>query len=227
MRSIRFVVALAAIACMVGVGAASSYASEFESKYNTALSGKQIGTEEFTVYPMIISCNKATSKGSTPVGLKPSFEITTTYSICTTLAGAIKATVSPAVWEYEAQNAVTLKPAIALKNEVIIKPTIGTGCKYIIPPQAQASHTAEVVLYEDGFLAPTGVGNFKTEGQKKLSAYTKFSGLIYEAIGWPCTGPKSLEELKEQKTETSSGEGGKFVGQTKIEVVSGDLTWIR
>jgi hypothetical protein len=227
MRSIRFVVALAAIACMVGVGAASSYASTFESQFTEKLSGKQIGTEEFVVYPMTISCNKATSTGSTPTGLKTSFVVTTTYTVCTTLAGAIKASVSPAVWEYQAEKEGNGKPegAIVLLNEVTIKPAIGTGCKYTIPPQGPIA--TDTVLYEDGFLAPTGVyGRFKTIEQKKLNAYTKFSGLTYEAIGWPCTGPKSAAELAEQKHETSSGEGGKFVGASKLEVVSGDLTWI-
>jgi hypothetical protein len=227
MRNLRLVLALTAIACLLGVGATSAYASnEFESKFTTKIVGKQIGTEEFTVYPMTVSCNKSTTKGETPVGKKTSFVITTTYSVCTTLANAIKASVSPAEWEYLAEKEENGKPegAIKLLNEVTIKPSIGTGCTYKIPPQE--TKPKESVIYEDGFLAPTGSGNFKTEGQEKLNAYSKYSGLEYEAVGWPCTGPKSAEELKEQKTETSSGEGGKFIGGQKIELSGGSITWI-
>ena len=225
MRNFRLVIGLAAIACMLGVGAASAFASEFESKYTEKLSGKQIGSEEFVVYPMTVTCNKGTSKGETSTGKKASFVITTTYSVCTTLAGAVKATVSPAEWEYVAEKEPGKNEgAIRLLNSVTIKPAVGTGCKYIIP--AQESRPKESVLYEDGFLAPTGRGAFKTEGQEKLNAYSKYSGLEYEAIGWPCTGPKSAEELAAEKTETSTGEGGRFVGATKIEALNGDLTWI-
>jgi hypothetical protein len=223
MRRFRVLIGLAAIACMLGAGAASAYASEFESKFTEKLSGKQIGSEEFVVYPMTIQCNKATSKGETPTGKKESFVVTTTYAVCTTLGGAIKASVTPAQWEYVAEKEGKPEGSIRLLNEVVIKPSIGTGCKYIIP--AQESRPKESVLIEDGSLAPTGKGNFVTEGQKKLSIYSKYSGLEYEAIGWPCTGPKSAEELKAEKAETSTGEGGRFVGGTKLEVVGGDLTW--
>jgi hypothetical protein len=217
---------LLALVCIVGAGAASAYASEFESRYTEKITGKQIGTEEFAVYPMIVSCNKAVSKGEAPTGKKPGIVVTTTYSTCTTLGGAIKATVSPAEWEYLAEKEPGKNEGgIRLLKEITIKPAIGTACKYVIP--AQESRPKESVLYEDGFLAPTGHGTFATEGQEKLSVYSKFSGLEYTATGWPCTGPKSAEELKEQKTEESSGEGGHYVGATKLEVINGDLTWLQ
>jgi len=226
MRNFKLVVGLAAIACVFGVAASSAYASEFESRFgNEKIMGKQIGTEEFVVYPMTVVCNKAISTGETTPGLKPTFKIKTTYSTCTTLAGAIKATVSPAEWEYLAEKEGKKNEGqIKLVNEVVIKPAIGTACFISIPPQE--THTMESVLYEDGTLAPTGkAGPFKTEGQQKLSAYSKFSGLMYTATGWPCTGPKSAAELREMRSETSEGEGGKYVGATKLELFGGDLTW--
>jgi hypothetical protein len=225
MRRFRVLVGLAAIACMLGAGAASAYASEFETRYSEKLLGKQIGSEEFVVYPMTIQCAKASSKGEgVPEGKKPSFVITTTYATCTTLGGLVKATVSPGEWEFLAEKEGKAEGAIRLLKEIVIKPAIGTGCKFVIP--AQETRPKESVLLEDGFLAPTGHGNYAKEGQEKLDVYSKYSGLEYEATGWPCTGPKSAAELTEQKTETSTGEGGRFVGATKVEALSGDLTWI-
>jgi len=229
MRKIRLAVGLAAIACVLGAGAASAYAtSSFEAKLTEKLAGKQIGTEEFTVYPMTVSCNKAVSKGeTTDTAGKSEITITTTYALCTTLGGLIRVTVSPAEWEYKAEREEhPAEGAIRLANTVTVKPAIGTGCKYEIPEQEpEPVESKELTLYEDGFLAPTGKGNFKTEGQEKLSISTKFSGLKYTATGWPCTGPKSAEALREERTETSEGEGGKFVGGTKLEATNGDLTW--
>ena len=55
MRKIRLAVGLAAIACALGVSAASAYAtSSFESKFFEKLKGTQVGTEEFIVYPMTV-----------------------------------------------------------------------------------------------------------------------------------------------------------------------------
>ena len=175
MRKIRLAVGLAAIACALGVSAASAYAtSSFESKLGEKITGKQAGTEEFTVYPMTVTCNKAVSKGEVPEGSgKSSIKFTTTYSACTTLGGLIKATVSAGEWEYNAEREEHPgEGTVTLLNTVTIKPAIGTGCRIEIEPQTPEEKLS--VLYEDGFLAPTGRGNFKTEGQKKLGISTKF-----------------------------------------------------
>jgi hypothetical protein len=215
MRDIRLAVGVAAVACALGVGAASASAHEFSSSGGTT-KGTQVGTEEFAVWPMKVSCNKSTSKGSAPVGKFMSYTSETKYSQCTTFGGGVKVTVSPAQWEYSAENTVTLL------KEITIKPGSGLPCHYTIEAP-QTMLTKESVIYGDETLPIT---KGFPEGQKKLNIYSKFSGMTYTATGWPCTGPKSAKALAEERTETSEGEGGSFVGGVHEEVLKGSLAWI-
>jgi hypothetical protein len=215
MRKIGTALGLLAIVSAFGISAAAASAHEFESTKGGVTRGKQIGKEEFVVWPMRVTCNSSASKGSAPAGSFKSYTSETKYAVCSTFGGGVKVSVSPALWEYNAENTV------ALLNEVTIKPGSGLGCHYSIPPQA--TFTKLGVLYGDEKLPATTAF---PEGQLKLNIYSKFSGMIYTAFGWPCTGPKTAEALKEEKAETSEGEGGSFTGATHEEVVGGNLTWI-
>jgi hypothetical protein len=213
MKNIRVAICLAVMLSALGIGAASASAHEFESSGGVT-KGLQVGAEEFTVYPMKISCQRSVSKGSAPSGKFATYTSESKPSVCSTFGSAIKVNVSPAQWEYSAEETQTLL------NEVTITP-VGLGCHFTIPPQS--GFAKESVLYEDGTLPATT--KFPT-GQKKLTIYSKLRGLAYTAFGWPCTGPKTLEALKEEKAETSEGEGGLFTGATHQEVFNGNLTWV-
>src|SRR6266851_200004 len=216
MRKIWMAFCLVAMVSALGVSAVAASAHSFESTGGNTR-GKQIGKEEFVVWPMKVVCNASASKGTAPVpaGSFQEYTSETKYASCTTFGGKVSVSVSPAQWTYSAEDTVSLV------NEVIIKPGSGLGCHYSIP--AQSTFTKQSVIYGDEKL-PASL-KFP-EGQLKLNIYDSFSGMQYEAIGWPCTGPKSAEELKAEKAETSSGEAGSFVGATHEEVVGGSLTWI-
>jgi hypothetical protein len=215
MRNIKWALCLVVTACVFGVGTAAASAHEFEASGGSGNTrGIQIGTEEFVVWPMRVQCNKSVSKGFAPPGPKQTFTTETKFSLCSTFGGGVKVTVSPAMWEYNAEGTQTLT------NEVTIKPGSGLPCKYTIPPQTPPSQS---LLFGDEKLPAT---TKFPGGQLKLNIYSKLKGLAYTAIGWPCTGPKTAEALKEEKSETSEGEGGQFVGANHEEVVGGNLTWI-
>ncbi len=214
MRKIWMAFCLVAIVSALGVSAAAASAHSFEST-GGATRGKVIGKDEFVVWPMRISCNAANSKGTAPAGSFQEYTNETKYSSCTTFGGKVTVAVSPAQWTYNAEETVSLL------NEVTITPGSGLGCHYTIP--AQSTFTKQSVLYGDEKLPAT---TKFPEGQLKMNIYDSFSGMTYTAFGWPCTGPKSAEALKEEKAETSEGEAGSFVGATHEEVIGGSLTWV-
>jgi hypothetical protein len=213
MRKIKWASSLTVIAAVLGVSAAGASAHSFESSGGVTR-GIQIGTEEFVVWPMRVACQKAVSKGNAPAGPKTTYTTETKYSTCTTFSGGVKIAPFAAQWEYNAEGSQ------ALLNEVTIHPLNGIPCHYSIPPQSLVNGT---VLFGDEKLPATT--KFPT-GQLKLNIYTRMAGLVYTAVGWPCTGPKSREELLAEKTESSEGEGGQFIGANHEEVVNGNLTWI-
>jgi len=213
MRNLRTALGLAVAVCSLGIGVASASAHSFEST-GGATKGVQVGTEEFTLYPMKVTCQKSTTKGLAPAGSFTTYTSEIKYAVCSTFSGSVKVAVSPAQWQYSAEGVETLV------NEVTVKPT-GLGCHYTIPPQS--AFTKQSVLYEDGILPAT---TKFPEGQRKMTIYSNLSGLVYTAFGWPCTGPKSAEALKEEKAETSEGEGGSFKGAVKEEVAGGNLGWV-
>jgi hypothetical protein len=213
MRKIKWATSLTVIAAVLGVSAAGASAHSFESTGGVTR-GIQMGSEEFIVWPMRVACQKAGSKGSAPAGVKQTYTTETHYSFCSTFGGGVKVTVSPAQWEYNAEGTETLL------NEVTVHPLNGIPCHYSIPPQTPLSQS---VLFGDEKLPAT---TKFPEGQMKLNIYSKLKGLVYTATGWPCTGPKSQAELVAEKTETSEGEGGTFIGANHEEVVNGSLTWV-
>jgi hypothetical protein len=216
MRKIWMGVCLVAMVSALGVSAVAASAHTFEST-GGATRGKQIGKEEFVVWPMRVTCNASTSKGTAPAGAFSTYTVEEKFGQCTTFGGGVKVTVTNALWEYSAEETV------ALANEITITPGSGLGCKYTIAPQA--TFAKQSVLYGDEKLPAT---TKFPEGQLKLNIYSTVRGMAYTATGWPCTGPKSAEALKEQKTETSEGEAGSFVGASHEEVYSpiGSLTWV-
>jgi hypothetical protein len=214
MRKIGMAVGLVAMVSALGISAAAASAHNFESTGGTTR-GKQIGKEEFVVWPMRVTCNASASKGTAPAGSFQEYTSETKYGSCTTFGGKVPVSVSPAQWTYNAEDTVSLV------NEVTIKPGSGLGCHYTIPPQS--TFTKQSVLYGDEKLPAT---TKFPEGQLKLNIYYSFSGMTYTATGWPCTGPKSAIALKEEKTETSEGEAGSFIGATHEEIAGGNLTWV-
>jgi len=214
MRKIWMAFCLVAMVSALGVSAVAASAHSFESTGGTTR-GKQIGKEEFVVWPMKVACNSSSSKGSAPAGSFGAYSSETKYSLCTAFGGGVKVTVSPALWEYNAEGTQTLL------NEVTIKPGSGLGCHYSLSPQS--AFTKESIIYGDEKLPAS---TKFPEGQLKLNIYSKFAGLTYTAVGWPCTGPKSAEELALEKTETSEGEGGSFSGALHEEIAGGNITWV-
>jgi hypothetical protein len=213
MRKIGMAFGLVAIVSAFGISAAAASAHRFESS-GGATRGKQIGNEEFVVWPMKVTCRTSASKGFAPAGSFGSYTTETKYAGCTTFTGTVKVGVSPALWEYNAEDTESLL------NEVTIKPN-NLSCHYTIPPQS--AFTKQSIIYGDEKLPASTA--FPT-GQLKLNIYSSLKGVAYTAFGWPCTGPKTAEALKEEKAESSEGEGGAFTGANHEEVVSGNLTWI-
>jgi hypothetical protein len=213
MRKIWMAFCLVAMVSALGVSAAAASAHSFESTGGNTR-GKLIGNDEFVVWPMKIACHASQSKGTAPAGSFQEYTSETKYASCTTFNGKVAVSVSPAQWIYNAEDTVSLV------NEVTVTPGI-IGCHFTIPPQS--TFTKQSVLYGDEKLPAT----LKfPEGQLKMNIYDSFSGMTYTAFGWPCTGPKSAEALKEEKAETAEGEAGSFIGATHEEVIGGSLTWV-
>jgi len=201
--------------CAVGVAAASASASKFESSGGATRGTSVAKNEEFRVYPMLINCGRAETKGSVPATEFATFTDEVKYMSCTAFAGLIKVSVSPGHFEYNANGTV------AITEPITITPTV-LRCHYEIP--TQAVFAKESVFFSD----VTSFSNKKfPEGQLKLQIESALQGMHYTAHGWPCTGPKSPPELKEGKEEEQEGEEGKFNGKIEEGVSNGNLTWLK
>lgn len=228
----RLAFGLAVAVCVLGVGAASASASYFEST-GGATKGKSIAAaEKIYVWPMVVECTKATTKGSVPPGKFQTFRTEVKYSACTTF-GTLKVTVSPGYFEYKANGAtMKLTPSENILPEgtttitapITITPSL-LKCHYEIP--AQSTWTKAHVTYgTEDYLFNTKL----PEGQWKLSSiFNELQGMQYTAHGWPCVGPTgSTKEAKEEiKEAEETGEEGKYIGETKEEVTNGQLNWIK
>jgi hypothetical protein len=222
MRNIRLAACLATVG-VLGVGAASASASEFESSTGGgATKGLSVSKqEEFKVYPMSVICTKGVTKGPAAghlaIGVKSeTLTDVVTYSACLTF-GTLKVTVTKGEWEYNANGMISLLAPITITPSLL-------KCHYEIPPQSV--FTKSLVTFEDG----TYWGNTKMPlGQLKLYIYSSLQGMEYTAHGWPCVGPtgSTIEGKEEIKEAEESGSEGKFVGAIKEEITNGDLTWIK
>jgi hypothetical protein len=214
-RYVRIVLGLTAMVCALGVGAASASAAEFESSGGTTKGLSVTRNEEFRVYPMIVICPRAVTKGSVAAGKPGTFTDEVKYSLCSTF-GSLKVTVSTGHFEYNANGTVAILEPITITPNLL-------QCHYEIP--AQAGFTKESVLYSD----LTSFSNTKKfpEGQLKIQVESALQGMHYTAHGWPCTGPKNGPEKKESKEVEEEGEEGRFSGKIEEEVVGGSLTWIK
>lgn len=215
MRYLRTALGLAATTVALGAGAASASASEFESS-GGATRGLSISkSEEFRVYPMTVVCPRATSKGTVAAGKSATFSDEVKYSLCSTFNGTVKVTVTTGQFQYGAGGTEAILAPITLTPA-------GMSCHYEIP--AQAGFAKESIFYSDVLY----FGNKKfPEGQKKLQIESALQGMHYKAVGWPCTGPKTPPELKEDKEVEEEGEEGRFNGKLEEEVGGGSLTWIK
>lgn len=214
MRHLRTVLGVAVAACVLGVSAVSASASEFESTGGATKGVSIAKNEEFRVYPMTVTCPRATSKGTVASGKSSSFTTEVKYTLCTTF-GTLKVAVTPARLEFGAGGTVAILAPITITPSLL-------KCHYEIP--AQAGFTKESVLYSDVL----SFANKKfPEGQQKLQVEDLLQGMHYTAVGWPCTGPKSPPEVKEGKEGEEEGEEGKFFGKVEEEVPGGNLTWIK
>jgi hypothetical protein len=218
MRHIRTAIGLAVVACALGVGAASATAASFESTGGTTTKGLSVTkNEEFQVWPMTIICPKAVTKGSIAAGKTGTFTTEVKYSSCTTFGDALKVTVSPGNFEYNADGVVTITAPITITPSIL-------KCHYEIPPQA--GFATESVLFGDVTDFAANAKKFPN-GQEKIQVQSLLKGMHYTAFGWPCTGPKTSEEKKEGKEVEEEGEEGKFSGKIEEEVVGGNLTWFK
>jgi hypothetical protein len=215
MRFFKMVSGLAAAMCVLGVGAASASASEFESTGGATRGVSVSKLEEFHVYPMNVVCNKAETKGSVAAGKSTTFTDEVKYSACTSFSGLLKMTVSPGHFEYNASGTVAITEPITITSNVL-------KCHYEIP--AQAGFSKESVFFDD----VTSFSNKKfPNGQLKLQVESAVQGMHYTAHGWPCTGPKNPEMLKEGRELEEEGEEGAFTGKVEEAVVEGNFTWIK
>ncbi len=215
MRYLRMGMGLAAVLCALGAGATSAAASEFEAS-GPATHGVSVSKSEvFNVYPMTVTCARAESKGAVAVGRSETFTTEVKYSACTTFAGQVKVTVTPGHFEYNANGTVAITEPIKLTPTVL-------SCHYEIP--AQAGFEKESVFFGD----VTSFGNKKfPEGQQKLQVESAVQGMEYNAVGWPCTGPKSPPEVKEGKEIEETGNEGRFSGKLEETVTNGNFTWLK
>lgn len=215
MRCLKTMLGLGAAVCALGAAAGPAAAAEFEST-GGATSGLSVTkNEEFHVYPMTVVCPKATSKGTVAAGKSETFSDEVKYSSCTTF-GSLKVTVTPGHFLYNANGTV------AITEPITITPSL-LKCHYEIP--AQAGFTKESVFYSD----VTAFENTKKfpEGQKKIQVESLLQGMSYTAVGWPCVGPKTPEEVKEGKELEEEGEEGKFFGKVEEKVLNGNFTWVQ
>jgi hypothetical protein len=216
MRKFWMAVGVAAMVSAMGIGVASASASNFEASGGTGAT-KGVGVikqEEFKVWPMTVTCNKAVTKGNVELGKPETFEDEAKFSLCSTFNNGVKVIVSPEHVTYNADGVVTLTQAIT------ISPT-SLKCKYVIEPQA--SLAGALVFGDEAYF-----GNKKfPNGQDRLNLYTVMGGLKYTAVGWPCTGPKENTELKEAKETEETGEEGKLTGGVRDENTGGNLTWVK
>lgn len=217
MRHTRAAIGLAAVACVLGVGVASATAAEFESTGGPTKGLSVTKNELFQVWPMTVICPRAVTKGSIAAGKTETFTTEVKYSACTTFGSALKVTVSPGDFEYNADGIVTITAPITITPSIL-------KCHYEIP--AQAGFTKESVLFGDVTDFGANVKKFP-EGQKKVQVQSLLTGMHYTAVGWPCTGPKTSEEKKEGKELEEEGEEGKFSGKIEEEVPNGNLTWLK
>jgi hypothetical protein len=215
MRHLRTAFAPAAIVCVLGVCAASASASEFESSGGPTKGLSVTKNEEFNVYPMTVVCPKALTKGSVAAGKPETFTNEVKYTSCTTF-GSLKVNVTPGHFEYHADGTVALLEPITLTPALL-------RCHYEIP--AQAGFLSESLLFSD---VTTFVNPKKfPSGQMKIQVESKLKGMVYTAVGWPCTGPKNSPEVKEGKELEEEGEEGKYSGKIEEEVPGGNITWVK
>jgi hypothetical protein len=215
MRYSRTALGLAAVVCVLSFGAASAFASEFESTGGATRGLTVSKQEEFRVWPMVVVCPRSVSKGSVAAGKSTSFTTEVKYSLCSTFNGTVKVTVSAGQFQYGAEGTVAITAPITLTPA-------GLACHYEIPPQA--GFTKESIFYSD----VSAFNNKKfPNGQQKIQVESALQGMHYTAVGWPCTGPKTPPELKTGKEEEQEGEEGRFNGKIEEEVGGGNLTWIK
>jgi hypothetical protein len=230
MRNVRTVVGIAAMLCTLGIGAASASASEFETfpaaKGTPKLTTKGVGVikqEEFKVWPMTVVCFKAETKGTVPSnpGKFETFTEEVKFSTCSTFGGKVVVTVTPEIVEYNANGTETLTTPIKINPG-------GLACHYEIEPQTSIVPPPAMGLPLT-FGDETNFSNPKAfpEGQLKLVLYTRLEGVKYEAVGWPCTGPKDNVELKGARKVEEKGEEGVLTAGVRDELNNGNLTWVK
>jgi hypothetical protein len=208
------VVGLAAMLGVLGISAASASASEFESTGGATRGSGVTKQEEFKTWPMTITCAKAITKGSVPVGKFATFSDEAKYSSCTAFGGLVKVVVTPGFFEINANGTESILQPITLNPAV--------GCKYEIP--AQTGFIKETVAFGD----ETFYGNTKfPSGQLKLNVFSTLTGMTYTAKGYPCTGPKNAAETAAAKTEEQTGTEGAYTAGIHEEIPQGNLTWIK
>jgi hypothetical protein len=217
MRHIRAAIGLAAVACVLGIGVAAATADEFESTGGVTKGLSVTKNEEFQVWPMVVICPKAVTKGSIAEGKTETFATEVKYSSCTSFGSALKVAVSPGDFEYNANGIVTLTAPIMITSSLL-------KCHYEIP--AQSGFAKETLLFSDVTYANPLVKKFPN-GQSKIQVQSQLTGMHYTAVGWPCIGPKSSEEKRSSKEEEEEGEEGRLSGKIEEEVVGGNLTWIK
>jgi hypothetical protein len=216
MRYLKMSLGLAAAVGVLGVGAASASASEFEATPGGVTHGTSVTKNEvFHVYPMTVTCPRAETKGSVASGKSETFTSEVKYSACTAFSGQLKVAVTPGHFEYNANGTV------AITESIKITPTV-LKCHYEIP--AQASFSKESIFFSNVL----SFANKKfPNGQGKVQVESALQGMEYTAVGWPCTGPKNPSEVVEGKELEETGNEGQFSGKIEETMTNGNFTWLK